>query len=338
MKRIIILIFAGTFIFVSSFFASADEEESRQKHKDYSQPNINSQTEATTVSDKFKTSLSLGAVEGYDNNAFLDSKRKGDLFDQALADLAVKYRASDDLNVKAVYNFSSITYHEYTVLSVIDNDLSASFEYYIGNNIKAELGYNVDFIHYINDDEGDFYTDGPFGSLRLYLSPTSYIGGRYQYKLYDYDKQKIRLGGNKESSIAREDKRHLVTAEGAKYFDKFSLKIKNLFSLNDSNNEYMDYYDYWSNKTMGYITYNVNDKLYLLLNGGYQRKEYESRQITTSNKAEEDDLMILGCGLYCEIMPKLYLSASYTYRQNYSNDPFQEYSGSITTAGINYFF
>jgi len=323
---------------MSGSIAFADQEETRQKHDDREQPAAETKSQSSAAGDRFKTRLTVGGAEGYDNNAFLDSSRKGDIFDQTLADFVVKYKAIDNLNIKIAYGFSSITYHEKTTLSMLDNDVAASLEYYIGKNIKAEAGYDIEFIHYINNDEADFHTDGPFASMRFYFSPESYMGGKYQYKVYDYDEQKIRLGGNREVSTTREDCRHIIIGEAATSVENLSLKVKNTFNVNDSNNEYMDFYDYWSNKVMGYITYKIDEKAFILLNGGYQRKEYESRQITISDSKQEDDLMILGGGVYYELMPKLYFNASYTYRQNYSNDPFQEYSGSVSTAGINYFF
>ncbi|NQT95603.1 MAG: hypothetical protein HQ572_04055 [Candidatus Omnitrophica bacterium] len=334
--RAILSLSIFTVVTMLSSSSFADEEETRQKHKDYEQPAA--ATETSSLPEKLNTQFSIGALEGYDNNAFLNSSKKGDIFDQAFGDIVIRYMLTDNLNIKAIYDFMSITYHEQTSLSMLDNDIAGGFEYYIGENIKVEAGYDIDFIHYINNEESDLQTDGPFGGIRLYFDKGSYIGSKYRYKLYDYDERNIRLSGNRPSDTVREDHRHQIIGEAQISREKLSIKAKNTFNINDSNDEHMDYYDYWSNKIMGYITYNVDDKVFIMLNGGYQRKEYESREITTSTAEQEDDLMILGGGIYYQVSQKFYVNANYTYRQNYSNDPFQEYSGSVGTVGINCLF
>ena len=127
--------------------------------------------------------------------------------------------------------------------------------------------------------------------------------------------------------------------EAVTHFGKLFVKVKNRYYFNESNDEYMDYYDYQAERVNLYTAYPLTEKLSVLLSGGYQYKDFKSRTITTdADKKEHDHLMTLGSGINYKILPSFYISANYTYRQNYSNDPMQEYSGSVSTAGINYFF
>ena len=127
--RIAILCF-----FIVCFFilpALADQEDARDKHKDLQQPSAKKASGTVSgVKDKLSYNVYLGILEGYDNNVYLNPARKGDTFDQAMADVVFRYRLSDKLDIKAHYDFTSITYHKFTDVSMLDNQVAASFEYY----------------------------------------------------------------------------------------------------------------------------------------------------------------------------------------------------------------
>ena len=321
--------------------AHADEDDKlEQKRKELSSVSLNKKSPQTLPDSlkRFNFYLYAGAVEGYDNNVFLNPARKGDLFDQAMLDVVAKYRITDNLNFKSSYNITSITYHEFTTLSMLNNDLAVSFEYYPTKNIKIESGYDLYLADYLNNKEADVDSNGPFALVKYFINKNSYIGARYSFGQYQYERN-IRDASNNTSSIEREDHRHAVTAEGGTYIGDLFLKVKNRYYFNESNDGYMDFYDYQANKTMAYASYPIIDKLSLNLKAGYKRKEYKSRTITTdSTKEEHDDLLLLGVGLYYELNKNLYLNANCNYRQNYSNDPIQEYSGTVSSVGISYTF
>jgi len=331
-----ILLFLAIGSGISGF---ADEEETRQKQKDQVHLLEETVAEEAAIGDRFKTYFSISATEGYDNNVFLDSSRKGDAFDQIMGDLIARYRLNKQVDIKARYDFTSITYHEATDLSMIDNDGVLSLEYYPMNNVRIEAGYEADLLTYLKNKDGDLIKEGPFCAIRHYFNPKTYIGAKYQYSSYDYEHRNIRGGAGNRLPLTRKDHRHNAIAEIITHIKKLFLKIKATYYFNESNDEYMDYYDYWSGKINLYTAYPVTQKMSILFNGGYQYKDYESRTITTSvDKKESDDLMILGGGLFYKITPSFYINTNYTYRQNYSNDPFQEYSGSVGTVGFNYLF
>jgi hypothetical protein len=319
---------------------SADEEDTRDKHKVMQQPVAGKTTMASSgIKDKLSYNFYIGALEGYDNNVYLDSRRKGDTFDQAMADVVIRYRLNDRLDIKARYDFTSITYHRFTDVNMMDNQISASFEYYPQNRLKVEAGYLVDFVDYFKGKDSDFMMDGPFGGVKYYIDRNTYIGGMYQYSVYDYSTRKTRDGSNQITDITRKDKRNTIIAEFATYLGKLFVKVKNTYFFNDSNDRYLDYYDYNSERINLYAAYPVTERFTVLFNGGYQRKDFKSRTTTKDeNKKEHDNIMMLGGGLYYKLLPSCSISLNYSYRQNYSNDPIQEYSGSIGTIGLNLSF
>jgi opacity protein-like surface antigen len=318
----------------------ADEEDTRDKHKDLQQPVVQKPAITSSgIKDKLSYNFYIGALEGYDNNVYLDPGRKGDTFDQVMADAVVRYRLNDNLNLKARYDFTSITYHKFTDVSMLDNQISASFEYFPQNRLRIEAGYLVDFVNYLKGKDSDFMKDGPFAGMRYYINKKTYIGGMYQYNTYDYRARKTRDSLNQITDITRKDKRNTVMAEFATYMGKLFVKIKNTYFWNNSNYEYLDFYDYNSERINLYTAYPITDKLTVLLNGGYQRRDFKSRTtIKDPNKKEHDNIMMLGGGLSYKLLPSCSISLNYSYRQNYSNDPVQEYSGAIGTIGVNIFF
>jgi hypothetical protein len=315
----------------------ADEEDTRDKHKGLQQPVIQKPaTTASGVKDGLSYNFYIGASEGYDNNVYLNSSRKGDIFDQVMADAVFRYRLNDRLNIKARYDLTSLTYHRFTDVNMFDNQVSASLEYYPQNRLKFEAGYIVDFVDYLKGSGSDFIMDGPFAGLRYYIDKRSYIGGIYQYNTYDYRSRKTRDISNQVAGITREDKRNTVIAEFATYMGELFVKVKNTYFWNDSNDQYLDFYDYNSQRIGLYTAYPVTEKLALLLSGGYQRKDFKSRTtIKDPAKKEHDNIMMLGGGVCYKILPACSISINYSYRQNYSNDPMQEYSGGIGTIGVN---
>ena len=341
LKKYKIYIMLVMVLLLSIAFVYADEEDKlEQKRKELSSLSLKEKApqELPESRKRFGFYLYAGAVEGYDNNVFLSSARKGDIFDQAMLDVVAKYRLTENLNFKSLYNVTSITYHEFTTLSMLNNDLAVSFEYYPTKDIKIESGYDFYFADYLNNEEADVDSNGPFALLKYFINKNSYIGARYSFGQYQYERN-IRDANNNISSIEREDHRHAVTAEGGTYIGDLFLKVKNTYYFNESNDGYMDFYDYQANKTMAYASYPIIDKLSLNLKAGYKRKDYKSRTITTdSTKEEHDDLLLLGAGLYYKLNKNLYLNANCNYRQNYSNDPIQEYSGTVSSVGISYTF
>ena len=336
--RIFILCF-----FISCYFifpALADEEDARDKHKDLQQPSAKKASGAVSdVKDRLSYSAYLGILEGYDNNVYLNSARKGDTFDQAMADVVFRYRLHDKLDIKARYDFTSITYHKFTDVSMLDNQILAAFEYYPQNRLKLEAGYLVDFVDYLKGKDSDFMMDGPFAGARYYVNKKTYIGGMYQYNVYDYKSRKTRNNSDQETNITRKDKRNTVIAEFVTYMGKLFVKVKNTYFWNNSNDQYLDFYDYNSERINLYTAYPVTEKLAVLLNGGYQRKDFKSRTtVKDPSKKEHDNIIMLGGGLSYKLLPSCTISLNYSYRQNYSNDPIQDYSGSIGTLGVNIFF
>ncbi len=340
MKDIKVLFIAFFLLALMQLPLFADEEEIADKYNDYKVAEVESLTDNIyNLEENFTYHFYAGAHEGYDNNVFLDPSRKGDVFDQAMADIIARYRLTDQLDVKAHYDFTSITYHEFTVLSLIENDISASLEYYPHKRVRIEMGYDVDFVDYFKNKSGDFTTNGPFAGIKYYIDKNTYVSATYQYYFYNYKHRDIRNSSNNKINTTREDHRNNVTGEVVTHLGKFFVKLKNTYYFNDSNDEYMDYYDYQSNRINLYTAYPVTEKLSVLLSGGYQYKDFKSRTITTdSGKKEHDNLMTLGGGINYKLLSAFYVSANYTYRQNYSNDPLQDYSGSVSTVGINYFF
>jgi len=319
---------------------SADEEDARDKHKGlkgnvYKKPGES----VSGFTDKISYNAYISSLEGYDNNVYLDPSRKGDIFDHVMADIVLRYRVNNKLDIKTRYDFTSITYHRFTDVSMLDNQVSAGLEYYAFNRLKAEAGYIVDFIDYFKSKDSDYMMDGPYAGIRYYINRKAFIGAMYQYSEYDYSSRKTRDNLAVETDIKRKDKRNSLTAEIGSYLGKLFVKIKNTYFWNDSNDQYLDFYDYNSERINLYAVYPVTDKMSAILSGGYQRKDFKNRTtIKDPGKKENDNIMMLGAGFSYSIMPSCSVSFNYSYRQNYSNDPVQEYSGSMGTIGLNLSF
>ncbi len=129
-----------------------------------------------------------------------------------------------------------------------------------------------------------------------------------------------------------------MTFSIGQYIKELLVRANGRIDFNDSNDEYMDYYDYIAYKMGLSVNMPVLKALYLAGHGSYRWKEFDTRKNADLSATETQKTMTLGGTAYYNIYKSAYISASYTYVQNYSNEPLNEYSDSITTAGVHIFF
>ena len=315
------------------------EEEILRKHEEYKERRRLFE-ESKKAGKKYQFKFNLSVKEGYDNNVYLSPKRKGSMLDDISFGTDLRYRLNRRSMVKLTTNSNLFNYHEITDYSTINNSTQLSLDYFLNKKARLATGYNMSFVNYLKNENGTNYNQGPFADLQYFITSKFFVGCGYGNSFYQYDKRKSRNGKKNDLEFVREDIRHKITAETGALIGESFLKVKNTYQFNDSNDEYMDYYDYQSDKTSALLTYGLTKNAKLIFTSSYQRKDYQSRLlgITSSKTKVREHLMILGCSLHYKPVPSVNFITSYKYSQNNSNNPSQEYSGSTSSAGITYSF
>jgi hypothetical protein len=71
----------------------------------------------------------------------------------------------------------------------------------------------------------------------------------------------------------------------------------------------------------------------------YRYMRYKDRRSTEdTGRRERDHTYIFNSSLYYDLSDNFTLGVTYSYSENVSNDPFQDYSGSVISGGIYYNF
>ena len=344
MFRIFVVLFVVCFSLCSAhIIASAQVDQEQKKEEKYEEQKREiAQTrplvKKTEGLGNLKVDTTIGLFQGYDNNVNLDSSRKGDSFNNIFASVDARYPINDWLKLKFGYNMFDAVYYKFSNYTVIDNAVRAGFENKISDNLTMDTGYEFEYIYYPKDDQGTYYANKVGTSLKHKISKNLYQKVGYEFQVRDWTDRKARNSAGVIEDTDRQDYRNTIKYEIGCLVWKTLLKLKTDVYFNDSNDAFLDYYDYTSYSVSAFAARPIVDKLTGILRAGYQWKRYDERTITTGDAKEKDKTMVLGAGLTYDINRNLALSANYTYRQNYSNDPIQKYSESITSLGLYYTF
>ncbi|KPK38726.1 MAG: hypothetical protein AMJ78_09585 [Omnitrophica WOR_2 bacterium SM23_29] len=316
------------------------EEETTPKYLGAAQKKAYEKAEVTKKGKLYKTKYFFGALQGYDNNVYLDSQRKEDTFSEGIFDAKLTYPLSGRWNVFGGVGVHDITYWEVTDASLVDTDLKFGFEGKLFGTAVLTALNDIEIVEYPYNENGSYV--GNKAGLRLkHRLPKTLLPGTYfqsfgyEYFYKNYSDRKASDGAGRKSLDDRVDKRHTLDTEFGVYFKKAMLKFSGNYYFNDANDKYFSYYDYQSHRIGMSFIYLVTDKMTTLFSVGHQRKHYIHRITRVDNtKLETDKIFMIGGSLMYEIYKNTSLGLNYTYRENDSNDPIQEYSGSVTSLGV----
>lgn len=319
--------------------ADFTEEQTTEKDLGKAEEKAYKKVEAVKESGKYKTKFFASALQGYDNNVFLDPRRKGDTFSEGILDAKATYALNGRWNVFGDIAVHDITYWEATDASLVDTDLKFGFEGKLPANLTFTALNNVEVVAYPHYGDGTYFGDKTGFELRQKLPHNLFHAFGYEYFYKHYTNQKAHLGWGGKSDDKRVDNRNTFDYEFGVYLKKAMLKLSSEFFVNDSNDRFHDYYDYQSIRLGPSMIYLITDKMSAYLAYARQFKVYEHRTLPTdATRREHDYAYTLVGSLYYEIYKNTTLSLSYAYRQNHSNYAAQKYSGSITTLGAHYRF
>jgi hypothetical protein len=257
-------------------------------------------------------------------------------------EIGYKHPLLDRFHATLDYYLSSVTYYEVTDASFYDNNISLKFDMDMFDE-KARCAFNntVEYNYYPNEEISTYISYNPQLSIKHNFNDAAFQRLSYDFAVREYSDRKAEDGAGLKRDSDRQDLRHGVTYELASLFFKdIFIKIKNQYFVNDSNDQFMDYYDYWSYRAnLSAILPLFGDRLYGLIGVGYQRIDYDTRYLVDDrDKTEKDDLYDISSSLLFDITERLSASLNYAYRQNNSNEPSEEYSGSIISVGFHYAF
>lgn len=329
-----------TVVLIFSFYpgikaADIQEEQTTEKDLGAAQEKVYKKVEAAKETKRYKSKIFVSALQGYDNNVFLNSDRKEDGFSESIVDVSVASPLNGRWDVLSGVSAHDITYWDSSGASLVDTNIKLGFEGKLPADLTLTVLDNIELLEYYSNDYGEYVGNKTGLSLRQKLPNNFFHAIGYEYFYKNYSDRKALNGWGGESDKDRADNRNTVDYELGVYLKKAMLKVFGEYYLNDSNDSYLDYYKYDSRRFGASAIYLFADKLTGYASFIYQRRGYQDRTIPDDSTVHErDKTYIASASLFYDIFKNATLGVNYCYRQNDSNSLTQKYSGSITTLGL----
>jgi len=329
---LMILITLTTGLFSFTCIAQPKEEEEAYKTDSTSR---DAYEEITKKKTNFNVIASI--TQGYDTNATLDSEREGDFFNQANLDLDLIHEFYSNVKVKFAAGATDINYYDVTDANFLDAYAGSGLIFDFLDVLSMETLYKFSEIYYHKDKQGTYLTHEAIFGLKHAITDSLYHKVEYEIMYKHFDERQARDAAGTQVKD-RKDLRHTVSYQITKTFTKTLFKVKGTFFHNDSNDKYLDYYDYNSYKASGSLIQLLTEKLYIIGSVAYEFKDFKDRYVSDIGKKQEDDVYFISAALFYDLTANLSVGADYTYIKNDSNDPLEDYTDNLFTTGLYYTF
>ncbi len=334
-KLILILLLGVVFLSGPQLMASEEDDASSQYAVEQDKEDLTAMERMGLDGEFF-----LDTRIGYDNNVDLDSSRTQDCFSQSFLNVEIDKEITDKLTLRGGADIFNITYFNQNTDNLLDMVPYIGTEYFILPELRLRSEIAIEGMWYPNKKENTFYGLELRTYLRHYIFDNTYHELGYETIYHKYPDRKTYNRDSVKSDKNRLDTRHKFHyVIGTLLFNTFYAKLNNEFTINDSNDAFQEYYDYWDWRIKPSVAYFFTEQLYVYTNFSYKYRDYKDRRSTEdANKTVKDHVYTAKLSLYYDITENYTLASTYSYTENNPNDPFYKYSGSNITLGVNIVF
>lgn len=334
-NRVLLALCVAALAWSPSFSFAADpaeEDVTPRSRKIYLEPQ-------KTLLERGLFKYMVAVTAGYDDNARLNSDRKHDAYTQQFLRAAFSSSIDKKTQANIAYDLMNLMYADESDLSLLRNTLTVGIDRSLNEDLILSPSYTFDSINYTRSGDDDWIEHAVGAKLKHRLPMKMYHMLGYSVGWRDYLENHIQLTATTASDKRRNDWRNIVDYEIGRYFEKDWVKFFWQYIGNESNEKYLDYYDYNSYRFGGSLTHLFNDKLSGYLSGYWQKRFYRQRPLVDDAGRKQQDSTYVGiASLYYSVSKELTLGLNYTYRQNESNEPRERYSGSLVSVSTYYRF
>ena len=282
----------------------------------------------------------MGMLQGYDSNVNLDSAKKEAFFSETSLNTEVAYNYTDDIRLKLENDTSYVFYYDYTDSTLLDLYNKVGLETDILDDMfTVGTSYALDYVLFPMDEEGTYLAHEVGTFLKYNASNSIYHKLEYRFLHKTASHYKTLSAGNVRTGDLRKDYRNSLEYElGIYVSDKLLFKGNAEFYINESNYEYFHYYDYCSIKLRPSLIYMITEKLYASGSVSFRQRQYDDRLSSENDEHVYDDTYGVNGSLFYDLTDSFTIAVNVSYRENDSNEPLQEYTGSTVTGGVYYSF
>ncbi len=326
------LLGCSLFVPVAAFAADVDDALTPRTRKIYLEPE---QSIFETGKLKFLTAFTAG----YDNNSHLDSRRMGDPYTQEFFKGTFMAPLSNKTDITFDYSFMNLMYLGESKLDIITNGLRAGLDHDMTETLNVGGGYSLDMLDYINTGVDDYTDHTVFFSAKHRLPEKMFHALGYDIMYRDYSKRFTSTSSGVKTQKQRKDVRNTLSYEIGKYYAKDLLKFGLEYLNNNANEKYLNYYDYDALKYGMSVTHLFTERITGFMSVSRQDRVFRSRTLLSDARVKEKDRQYsVTTALYYTLNKSLTFGLNYSYRQNYSNEATERYSGSLISVSTYYKF
>ncbi|MFQ5953179.1 MAG: hypothetical protein ACE5JK_07230, partial [Candidatus Omnitrophota bacterium] len=288
---------------------------------------------------KLEVDISFEIQPGYDNNVDLNSKRRKDGFLQSTANAEIDYPLTETMKVEGGVDLFTTIYYIYNVDNIFDVAPYIELDWWITEDYRWQNKIMYDYFSYPNDKASTYSSVQLSTDMRQYLSDSVYHEIEYRYSERWYPDRKATRNDGIRDNADRKDNRNTIKYTIGASSATLYLKLSNELYHNNSNDNFMDYYDYLVYRVRPSITYFFTDNIFANTNFSYKLILYDDRRVReNTERTVRDNTFTWGTSLFYDLTKNIMLGVTYVYTENVSNEPFNKYSGSIASGGVYYTF
>lgn len=334
-KNVCIMLAAAVVLLIPGMSRGADvidQEVSLRVKKIYLEPE-------QTLWDKGDFKSLAAFTVGYDNNAFLDSRRIADAYTQQYFKTTFSSPLSKQTLWLLDYEFMSLFYAGESKLDLVSNGVRTGWEHKLDKDMSISGGYGFNLVEYINTGTDDYFEQAIDLKFKQNLPQKIFHSIGYDGSYRNYSRRFNGGPAGVSGGKKRDDVRNTFNYEIGKFLSKDMFKLNFEYYNNNSDEKFMNYYDYNSFKFGASLTHLFTEKLFGYMSLAKQFRDYRSRTLSSdASSKQEDRTYLISMAMFYSVNKQLSFGLNYSYRQNKSNEPIERYSGSLVSLSTYYRF
>ncbi len=278
------------------------------------------------------------AIEGYDRNPNLIGTRKGSGFTEQDFGLGYVHQLGSRVIYRLTGNTRYVNYYKFSNLNSFAPTLRGETAIELSPHFFIESEYDARWFWRPDDAQGNFNEQEVKVGVKHYLIPKRlYHEPSYIFQYRNFTKAKARLTDGSPGPDGRNDTTHRLDYEiGVHLMPQLLFSVHNQYGRNDSNDQFLDFYDYSFYQVTPSVTWEVSKPLLAVVGVQFQRNNYDNRAVR--GMAEREDFTAFFGSLFYHVTENASVGFHWVYSKDDSTLPELEYQDSSLSLGVHIHF
>ena len=282
--------------------------------------------------------LHYSVIEGYDRNVNLNSTHNGTGFTEQDLGAGYIHRLGQRFIYRLTGNLRYVNYYKFSNVNLFEPTLRAETAIELTPHFFIEPEYDVRWFWRPDDAQGNSNEQEVKVGLKHYFIPKRlYHKPSYIVQYRAHTKAKARLFDGSAGPDERHDTTHRLDYEiGLHPIPELLLRVHNQYGRNDSNDQFLDFYDYSFYQVTPSVTWEISKPLLLIAGVQFQRNNYDNRAVR--GMAEREDHTAFFGTFFYHVTKSTSVGFHWVYVKDDSTLPEFEYQDSTLSLGAHVHF